>query len=135
MCLHEFTCVCLYVLKHCMKIDNESKMSSLLPSFILLKNDPQIAQFLVPQFSRKSCPWKIISVRVFVFMRVWCTVSFCVKQFFFVCVHCEQAACSRVDAEGQQFVRVQIVEGAQVWQAQEEFGEEGGVIWATASDQ
>lgn len=52
-----------------------------------------------------------------------------------ICVLHEEAACSRVDAKGQQFVGVQIVEGAQVRQAQEEFGEEGRVIWATASDQ
>ncbi|KAG7228327.1 hypothetical protein INR49_009191 [Caranx melampygus] len=46
-----------------------------------------------------------------------------------------KVACSRVDAKGQQFVGVQIVEGAQVWQAQEEFREEGGVFWTTLGDQ
>lgn len=52
-----------------------------------------------------------------------------------VCVLREQAACLRVNAKGQQFVGVHIAEGAQVWQAQEEFREEGVLIWATASDQ
>lgn len=47
----------------------------------------------------------------------------------------EQAVCLRVNAKGQQFIRVQIVEGAQVRQAQEEFREKGGVIRTTASDQ
>ncbi len=66
-------------------------------------------------------------------MCVCVCVCFCVS----VCVSvlCEQVVHSRVDAKGQQFVGVQIVEGAQVRQAQEEFGEEGGVIWATAGDQ
>lgn len=64
-----------------------------------------------------------------------CGVSVFLCETVCLCALCEQAACSRVDAKGQQFVRVQIVEGAQVWQAQEEFGEEGRVIWATASDQ
>lgn len=45
------------------------------------------------------------------------------------------ASCSRVDAEGQQLVRVQIVECAKVRQTQEEFGEERGVIGAMASDE
>lgn len=86
------------------------------------------AQFFVLQFSRKSCLWKIISVCVCCVLYIFCeTVRLCVLR--------EEAACSRVDAKGQKFVGVQIVEGAQVWEAQEEFGEEGGVIWATASDQ
>ena len=59
-------------------------------------------------------------------------VCFCMKQFVPLC---EQVVCSRVDAKGQQFVGVQVVEGAQVRQAQEEFGEEGSVIWASAGDQ
>lgn len=48
---------------------------------------------------------------------------------------CRRAVGSRVDAKGQQLVRVEIVEGAQVRQAQEELGEESGVIGAVASDQ
>ena len=48
-----------------------------------------------------------------------------------------QFVCARswVNAKGQQFVRMQIIEGSQVWQAQEELGEECSVIWAAASDQ
>lgn len=42
------------------------------------------------------------------------------------------AACSGVYAEGQQFVRVQVVEGAQVGQAQEQLGEHCAVVGATA---
>lgn len=48
--------------------------------------------------------------------------------FFFV-------PCSWVNAKGQQFVGVHVVERAQVRQPQEEFGEEGGVVWATSSDE
>lgn len=117
-----------------MRSNNELKICSLLLSCIFLKN-PQIAQFLVPQFSRKYCHWKIVSVYVWYMLGcvcMCCTVHLFV--FVFVCSVTE-AARSRIDAKGQQFVGVQVVEGAQVWQAQEKLGEEGGVIWATASDQ
>lgn len=67
MCIHELVCVCLFIPKHSMKINSESKICSLLPS-VILKNTPQIAQLLVPQFSRKSSPWKMISVQMCVFV-------------------------------------------------------------------
>lgn len=48
---------------------------------------------------------------------------------------CAYVSCSSVDGEGQQLVRVQIVERAKVRQTQEEFGEESGVVGAMASDE
>lgn len=42
---------------------------------------------------------------------------------------------SRVDAEGQEFVRVMVVQGSQVRQTQQQLGEEGAVIWAPAGDE
>ena len=115
-----------------MKINNGSKMCSPLSSFTLLNNTHQIAQFHLPQFSRKSCPWKIISVCVCVCVCVW-SIFLCITVH--ISVLGKEVVHSRVDAKGQQFVRVHIVESAQVRQAQEELGEEGGVIWATAGDQ
>lgn len=52
-----------------------------------------------------------------------------------VCRQCAYVSCSSVDGEGQQLVRVQIVERAEVRQSQEEFGEESGVVGAMASDE
>ena len=82
MCIHEFVCVCLFILKHCMKINNGSKMCSPLSSFTLLNNTHQIAQFHLPQFSRKSCPWKIISVCVCVCV---CVVYIFVHNSSYIC--------------------------------------------------
>lgn len=42
---------------------------------------------------------------------------------------------SGVDAESQEFVRVMVVQGPQVRQTQQQFGEEGAVVWATAGDE
>lgn len=42
---------------------------------------------------------------------------------------------SRVDAEGQEFVRMMVVQGPQVRQTQQQLGEEGAVIWAAAGDE
>lgn len=42
---------------------------------------------------------------------------------------------SGVDAESQEFVRVMVVQGPQVWQTQQQLGEEGAVVWATAGDE
>lgn len=64
ICIHEFVCVCLFVSKHCMKINNKSKICSLLPLLFRFLLTPQIALFLGPYFSSKSCPWKIISMCV-----------------------------------------------------------------------
>lgn len=133
MCIHEIVRICLFVPKHGMKINSESKRCLSLPSFILLKNTPWLQKFLVLQFWRKSCPWKILFECPCV-CPAWCTVYLLCK-IVCVCVLSEQVACSRVDAKGQQFVGVQIVEGAQVWQAQKEFREEGSVIWTALGDQ
>lgn len=99
--------------KQAMKINSESKMCSLLSSFIPLTTLLRLHSSL----EENVC------------------VLYCVFLSKIVCAFCGQVACSRINTKGQQFVRVQIVEGAQVWQAQEEFGEEGGVIWATPGDQ
>lgn len=64
-----------------------------------------------------------------------CTVYFSVWNSFFSCALCERGDFLRINAKGQQFVGVQVVEGAEVWKAQEQLGEEGGIIWTTASDQ
>lgn len=50
-------------------------------------------------------------------------------------VGCGSSRPLEVDAEGQQFVGVQVVEGAQVGQAQQQLGEEGAVVRATAGDE
>lgn len=96
MCIHDFVCACLFVPTDCMKINGESKIYSPLPSFILLKNTPQIAK--CSSSLKEVVP---LEDNMCVYACVWCTVYVCVKQS---CVLCEQVARSRVDAKGQQFV-------------------------------
>lgn len=113
-----------------MKINSETKRCLSLPSLILLKNTPQIAKVPCSSILKEVVPLEdIICVCA---CMVYCII---LCKIVCVCVLSEQVACSRVDAKGQQFVGVQIVEGAQVWQAQEEFREEGSVVWTTLGDQ
>lgn len=84
---------------------------------VMRKPVPLVAQFHVP-----PCFFEDVSV-----LEGACvSVGGLAKRFF---------PRSGVDAEGQQLVRVQVVERAKVRQAQEEFGEEGGVVGAVATDE
>lgn len=48
-------------------------------------------------------------------------------------VGCGSSRPLEVDAEGQQFVGVQVVEGAQVGQVQEQLGEDGRTLFGTTA--
>ena len=66
-------------------------------------------------------------------MRVRVRVCVCVCVCARVCVcACACDPRSGVDVEGQQFVGVQVVEGAQVGQAQQQLGEEAAVPGVSA---
>lgn len=69
-----------------MEINNESIIFLPLPSFILMKNIPQIAQFHVSQFSRKSSLGRYLCVFVYVVYSMCLCISIC------VIVSCEQSA-------------------------------------------
>ena len=105
---------CVYLSqKHCMKISDVKNIfaTGLIHPFW---------KSLVSQVWRKSSS---LEGNMCVYM--WCSVYVCV---------CVQVVCSRVNAKGQEFFGVKVVEGAQVWQTQEEFWEEGwchpdGVGW------
>lgn len=70
-CMYMFICP-----KTCMKINNESKICSIPPSFIPLIKHSSDCKLLGPCFSRKSCLRKITSVYVCVL--VLCVVCICV---------------------------------------------------------
>lgn len=61
--------------------------------------------------------------------------SLCVCFFVYCLILYRKISSLWVNAKGQQFVGVQVVEGSQVRQAQQDFGEEAGVVWTSASDQ
>lgn len=76
VCIHEFVCVCLFVPKHSMKINSESKICSLLPSFILRLHSSMFLDF---QGSPVLGRWYLCVCFV------WCTVCFSVQQFVSEC--------------------------------------------------
>lgn len=133
VCVHEFVCVCSFVSRQSIR---NQKYARCCPHVSFLKKRSSDCTIPCSSIFKEVLSLEDLCVFVCVYVSVrgvLCCVILCVT----VCmsVLCEQAVRSRVDAKGQQFVRVQVVEGAQVRQAQEEFGEEGGVVRATASDQ
>lgn len=128
---------CFFVQKQWLKINNKlgEKKGCFCPHY------PFIKPSLDCTFPRSSIfnqrlgwlvPWKISLYVCAYSVSVLCAFLF---PFCGYCLCGLWVKCSWVNAEGQQLVWVQVIEGAQVRQPQEEFGKEGGVIWTMASYQ